>query len=246
MDARAVALRMTGPAEIVELPPSSPDDHGVDATWTISLAADGSADLEGEERATGDDAFWMRSQLTEPGARAQWMEDHLIGAWFSTVQLDKKIDFDGNLPHGRATARWRARSTGLARSEGPELVLALSPAQPLASQLAPLVKRTLPVWLPPNAAPRREAHTIRVIAPKGWVFEALPQGGEEPGGPFGRARLEVGRDPQNPRAIVVKRSVVLDQSVISVDEYPRWRAWVQRVDALMHKSARLVRERGAP
>jgi len=240
MDARAVALRMDGPAEIVELPSSSPNDHGVDARWTIALRPDGSADLEGDERATGDDAFWMRTNLTEPGARAQWVEDHLVGAWFSTVEVDKKVDFRGELPHGEATARWRARSSGLARHEGDELVLPLSPAQTLASQLAPLVKRTLPLWLPAQIAPRKESRTIRVLAPKGWMFEPPPRGGDENAGPFGRAHLELSRDPRDKQTIVVERTVVLDQSRISADDYPKWRAWVQRVDALMHKSLRLV------
>jgi hypothetical protein len=240
MDARALALRMSGPAEVVQLPASSPNDHGIDASWNVTLAADGSADLDGRDRASGDDAFWMRTYLTEPGARAQWMEDRLASSWFSTVQVDKKVDFDGNLPRGGAVVRWRARSTGLARREGDELVFALSPVQTLASRLAPLVHRTLPVWLPPHVAPRQETHTFHVTAPRGWTFEALPQGGEAPGGPFGRARLEVSKDPSDPRAVVVRSTVVVDQSVIGVDEYPRWRAWIQRVDALMHRSLRLA------
>ncbi len=245
MDARAVALRMDGAADVVDLPASSPDDHGVDAAWTIKLAADGSAELDGVERASGDDAFWMRTYLTEPGARAQWVEDRLIGSWFSTVEVEKAVDFRGDLPRGGATARWRARSDSLARHEGAELVLPLSPAQTLASQLAPLVRRTLPVWLPPHVAPRKESRTIRVIAPKGWAFETLPRGGDENGGPFGRARLDVARDPNDPRAIVAKRTVVFDESAISLAQYPKWRAWVQRVDALMHKAVRLVPAGGA-
>jgi hypothetical protein len=160
--------------------------------------------------------------------------------------VDKKVDFQGDLARGGASVRWRARSTGLARSEGRELVLALSPTQTLAAELAPLVKRTLPVWLPPNVAPRREVHTIRVVAPKGWSFEPLPEGGDEPGGSFGRARLELTRDPSNPRAILAKRTMIVDQSVIPVEEYPRWRSWLQRVDALMHKSVRLAPEGGLP
>ena len=240
MDARAVALRLDGAAGVVDLPASSPEDHGVDAAWSIKLAGDGSAALEGEERASGDDAFWMRTYLTEPGARAQWIEDRLVGSWFSTVEVDKQVDFRGDLPHGRATAHWRAHSNNLARHEGIELVLPLSPAQPLASQLAPLVRRTLPVWLPPHLAPRKESRTIRVVAPNGWSFETLPQGGDENGGPFGRAHLELARDPNDPRAIVAKRTIVFDESAISVAEYPKWRAWVQRVDALMHKAVRLV------
>jgi hypothetical protein len=240
MDARAVALRMDGPAEIVQLPSSLPDDHGVDSTWTLSVRPDGSADLEGDERATGDDAFWMRTYLTEPGARAQWVEQHLVGPWFATVEVDKKVDFRGDLAHGAASVRWRARSDGLARHEGQELVIPLSPAQTTASQLAPLVTRTLPVWLPPYIAPRKESRTVRVVAPKGWTFEALPRGGDENGGSFGRAHLDVERDPRDKQAIVAHRTVLFDQSAISVDDYPKWRAWVQRVDALMHKSVRLV------
>ena len=239
MDARAVALRMDGPAEIVQLPSSTPAEHGVEATWTLQLAADGSANLEGDERATGDDAFFMRTYLTEPGARAQWVEDHLVGPWFSTVEVDKKVDFKGDLPRGQADVKWRARSAGLARHEGPELVVPLSPSQPMASQIAPLVKRALPVWLPPYLAPRRESRTIRVVAPKGFRFEALPPGGDENGGPFGQAHLDLAPDLGDPRTLVVHRTTVIDQSAISVDEYPKWRAWVQRVDALMHKSVRL-------
>ena len=240
MDARAVALRMDGPPQIVNLPASSPDDHGVDATWTIKVRPDGGADLDGEERASGDDAFWMRTYLTEPGARAQWIEDRLVGAWFSTVEVAKEVDFQGDLPRGGATAHWRARSENLARHEGTELLVPLSPSQPLASEVAPLVRRTLPVWLPPYMAPRKESRTIRVVAPKGWVVRAVPTGGEENGGPFGRARLDLSQSDGDPRTIVAKRTVVFDQSTISVEQYPQWRAWVQRVDALMHKAVRLA------
>jgi hypothetical protein len=240
MDARAVALRMDGPPEIVQLPSSSPEGHGVDATWTLSLRGDGGADLDGDERGVGDDAFWMRTYLTEPGARASWVEDHLLSTWFSTVEVDKKVDFRGDLPLGAASVHWKARSAALARHEGDELVVPLSPSQTLASQLAPLVRRTLPIRLPPHVAPRKESHTIRVIAPRGWTFEALPAGGDEDGGVFGRAHLDLARDAHDPQAIVVHRTWVCDESSIGVDEYPKWRAWIQRVDALMHQSVRLL------
>jgi len=96
------------------------------------------------------------------------------------------------------------------------------------------------VWLPPNVAPRKESRTVRVVAPPGYTFEALPSGGDENNGAFGRAHLELARDPRDANAIVVKRTVIFDRSVIAVDDYPKWRAWVQRVDALMHRTVRLV------
>jgi hypothetical protein len=182
----------------------------------------------------------MRSYLTEPGARAQFVEDRLVGTWFPTVQVDKAVEFHGDLPRGGARVRWHARSDRLARREGAELVVPLSPSQTLASELAPLVRRTLPVWLPPHVAPRKESRSIRLVAPKGWKFEALPPGGDENGGAFGRAHLDIARDPSDAQAIVAKRTVVFDQSEITVQDYPRWRAWVQRVDALMHRAVRLM------
>ena len=30
--------------------------------------------------------------------------------------------------------------------------------------------------------------------------------------------------------------MVFDRSEIAVEDYPKWRAWVQRVDALMHEA----------
>jgi hypothetical protein len=39
--------------------------------------------------------------------------------------------------------------------------------------------------------------------------------------------------------MVVKRTMVLYQSVIPVDGYAKWRTWLQRVDALMHKTVRV-------
>ena len=84
------------------------------------------------------------------------------------------------------------------------------------------------------------SRTIRVIAPQGFHFGDLPPGGDENGGEFGRAHLEFARDAKDPRAVIIKRSVVFDQSVIPVEKYAAWRAWVQRVDGLMHKGVRLL------
>ena len=243
MDARGMALRMdAGPAEMVQLPASSPMDHGADVTWTITMRPDGSGDLAAEETHIGDGAFWLRSYLTEAGARAQYVEDRLVYGWFPTVEVDKTIDFKGDLPKGRAWVRYKAKSQGLARHEGGDMVVPLSQSATLASQLAPLVKRTLPVSLPSHMAPSHETRTIRVVAPKGFAWAALPPGGDEDGGPFGRAHLEVAKDARDLRTVVIKRSLVFDQSIIPVDKYAAWRAWIQRVDALMHKGVRLVPE----
>jgi hypothetical protein len=231
---------MDGAPTPVSLPDGSPDDHGIDTVWSLRMSPDGSAEISGDELATGDDAFWLRTYLTEPGGRAQWIEDQLVGGWFPTLEIDGNVSFRGDLPHGAAEVRWEAHSTGLARREGSELVVPLSPAQTLASQLAPLLVRTLPVWLPPHVAPRKESRTLRIVAPKGYEFEAIPKGGAVESGPFGSARIDIERDPHDPRSILARREVVFDQSVIAVHEYSSWRSWLQGIDSLMHKTLRLA------
>jgi hypothetical protein len=243
MDARAVALRMdAGPPEIVHLPPSRPEDNGSDVTWSIALAADGSADLAGEERHVGDGAFWLRSALSQADARLNFVEGTLLGDWFPTVSADKAIDFKGDLPNGEAWVKYKAKSEGLGRHEEGELVVPISRTSTLASQIAPLVTRTLPVQLPPSLAPSHESRTIRVKAPPGWAWSELPPGGDANGGDLGKAHLEIARDPRDARTVVVKRSVSFDLDRIPVARYAQWRAWVQDVDALMHKSLRLQKE----
>jgi len=239
MDARASALRMGGPAEVVELPPSSPDEHGTDVKWTLNLEADGGGQLTGEETHAGDHAFWARTYLTEEGARRTFVESYLVGGWFPTVEVDKKIEFKGELPGGRAWVSYRAKSEGLARQEDGDLVVPLSRTTTLTSELAPLVARTLPVVLPPHLAPSHETRTTRVVAPPGFGWASLPPGGEEKGGAFGSAKLEVTRDPRG--GVLVKRTLVFDQSRIPVEKYVEWRAWLQRVDALLNKRLRLTR-----
>jgi hypothetical protein len=243
MDAKAVALRIdTGTPEIVRLPPSSPDDHGADVTWTIQVHPDGSGELAGEERHMGDGAFWLRTSLSQADSRMNYVEGTMLGSWFPTVVVDKDVDFKGDLPHGQAWVRYHAKSDGLARHEQGELVVPIAPSMTLASQIAPLVTRTLPVQLPPYLAPSHESRTIRIVAPVGWKWGELPPGGDESGGDFGHAHLEIARDARDPRAVVVTRKMSFDLDRIPVERYAAWRAWVQRTDALMHKAVRLVKE----
>jgi hypothetical protein len=247
MDARAYGLKVDArPAEIFQLPKGSPDDHGSEATWTLSLHPDASADLVGEERHTGDSAFWLRTYASQPDARAQYVEDNLVSPYLPTVAVDKTIEFKGDLPHGQAWVKYKAHSDGAARFEQGQLVVPLTRGASLASQLAPLLERTLPVVLPPQLAPNHRSRTVRIVLPPGYRWADLPEGGDENGGGFGRAHLDIARDTKDPRAILVHYLVVFDESRIPVDRYPAFREWLQKVDRLMRKTGRAAPEGGPP
>jgi len=251
MDARALALFVSqGPATMVKTPSASPEEHGVDGTWKIQLSASGAGDLDATEKHVGDHAFVLRSTLGEKDARAQWVEQNLLAGWFPTVEVGKDVEFAGDLPQGAARVRYRAHSDGLARKEADELVVPLAPSSTMTSHFAPLVRRTLPVVLPPSTAPSHQTRVIRVLPPAGYKAFQLAKGGEENGGEFGYAKVDIKNDPENPRGVLVTRTVVFDMSTIPVERYGAWRAWLQRVDALLHKAVRFAplapKKSGAP
>lgn len=240
MDARAVALFVDeGPAKILDTPASSPDDHGVDAQWAIKLSPSGAGSLVAEEKHSGDAAFEARMNLKQPDARQQWVENYLSNGFFPTVQVKPEIDFKADLPNGVITLKYSAESDGFARREGDELAVPLSETQTLTSQLAPLPKRTLPVALPPSLAPGHQTRAITITAPAGYAFSELPPGGEENGGEFGKAKITFAKG-KSKDTVVVTRSVAFDMSVVPLDKYEKWRAWLQRTDRLMHQTVRLV------
>lgn len=239
MDARTLAFFIdNGPPKMIETPVSSPDDHGTDANWKLVLQASGEGKLTAAEQHVGDAAFELRTNLVEPDARKQWVEQYLTNKWVAGVEVESDIGFDGNMPNGGAKLRYQASSRNIARREGNELVVPLGDTVTFASQLAPLAKRTLPVVLPAYLAPRRNVRTLTIVAPAGYDFSELPPGGTENGGEFGKAILEMA--PGEPGTVVVKRTVIFDLSTISLDKYPAWRAWLQRVDGLMNRTVRLV------
>jgi transglutaminase-like putative cysteine protease len=242
MDARTVAFFIDdGPAKVVDTPASSPDEHGVDATWTIKLSPLGAGDLTAEERHSGDSAFELRMNLREEDTRTQWVEQYLASGWFPSVQLTGEVGFKADLPGGVATLKYTAYSAGLARREGDELAVPLAESSTLTSQLAPLVQRTLPVVLPSRMAPGHEKRTIVIIPPEGYTFAELPPNGEVAGGEFGKARLQFERI--GPK-VVATRSVSFDLATIPVEKYAKWRAWLQRIDGLMHRTVRVLPQPG--
>jgi len=246
MDARARALFVNEEQpKVVATPPSSSAEHGLESTWTITLSPSGGGQLLADERHVGDHAFMLRSYLMEPDARAQWVEQNLLAGWFSSMKLDGKVNFEPDAGAGEARVGYRAASSGIARREGNDWVVPLAPNSTMTSQMAPLVRRTLPVVLPPYAAPSHQRRTIRIVAPEGYMLGELPPSGEENGGEFGRAQLQVLPEPGKDNVVVVKRSVMFEMSTIPVDRYEQWRSWLQRVDALMHRGIRLVPRRTA-
>ena len=231
---------------------AAPDDHGVDATWTLKLAA-------GRQRASST------ARSTRIGRR-RVLDAHVPdragraravgrGPPRRPVVPDGRGRQEGRLPGRPARTarrrRWKARSRRARAARGTgarRAAVAVADAgvadraarQAHAARVAPAAHGARARSRGRSASSRRRA----------GASSALPQGGDENGGAFGRAHLEVARDPHDPQAVVVKRTMVFDQSVIPVDEYPRVArvgAAGRRADAQGRapRAAREVRDEGA-
>ncbi len=232
----ALIVGKEGPPVLTKTPASKPEDNEAFERWAVKLEATGAAEVVADGIHRGDKAFFLRTGMGEADARAQYVESRIFPKdWFPGVEIDKAVDFQPDLPGGAAGFRYKARLGRFARKEGRELVVPLFEAVTLTSQLAPLPTRSLPVVLPTEFAPWRDAYEIKMQAPAGHEIGALPRGGRESGGPFGDASLTITR---RGREIVVRRELTLNAWMISPAEYPAWRRWLGRVDRLLHQSLR--------
>lgn len=239
MDARAGAVLVSDDAvRAIATPRSAPSDHGVTATFTIALAADGSAKVTTRERHVGDAAFHLRTNLGKADARAQWVESHLLARSLPSAKLEGEVTFDGALPGGAAEVGYGATSRRVARREGEDLIVTFAPPTPLAMQLAPLHERTLPVQLPPHLAPSHHDVAVELIVPEGFRIVEVP-----PDDTFAESGLGSASQSFAPsadgRRLSVKRTLRFDASRIEVTDYPRWRAWLRHVDTMLHRTMRL-------
>ncbi|MBK6513004.1 MAG: transglutaminase domain-containing protein [Polyangiaceae bacterium] len=235
MDARAKALFVyEGEAKIIDTPSSSPNDNGTSLEWTVKLDASGRAELKGNEKHMGDLAFELRNNLSEPDARAQWVEQYL-GRWVPTVDLDGDLQYSAD----DGTLAYAAKVEGYARREGDELAIPTMGSFSFMAIYAPLAKRTLPVVLPPHLGPSHDRRKITITAPAGYSFKELPPGGEAKGGAFGNARVSF-KQGKTPGTILIETEVVFDKSTIPVAEYPAFRKWLESVDTLIRQMVRLT------
>jgi hypothetical protein len=240
MDVRAAAVLVSEDAVApIATPRASADDHGTSAVWKLRLAKDGSASLQATEQHVGDRAFALRTNLRKADARAQWVEANILSRWLSSAKLTSEVGFDGDLPGGNAKLEYQGATAGLARHEGDDLLVTVAPPTPITVQLAPLHKRTLPVALPPHAAPSHHQMTIEIALPDGFEAATLPPDDDLPAGDFGsgKSTFKLSADK---RKVILERSLRLDASRIEVSDYAKWRAWLRDIDRMMQRTVRIT------
>jgi transglutaminase-like putative cysteine protease len=201
----------------------------------VSLAADGSAQVEGEEVVNGADAASFRDYYQAPGTRAERLERSL-GALYPGLQLEtQRFDALDKLQQPVRYA-YKIKVPQLAHWNGDELQLEPSVMHDLVQEMARLQQRRHPLDLQGNRV-YVEERSVRV--PNGMRVGDLPQGGEA-SSPFGRLKLDV---THQSGAVSARTELRIDKDRIAPGDYPAFRKWVEAADQLLKQRIGLRKDR---
>jgi transglutaminase-like putative cysteine protease len=230
MDRGALALQVNeGKPSLVHLPDppasASVSSHKVE----VVLAADDSAAIDWRADVAGVEASEWRARFHAQATRKQRVE-HLLdsmlpGTEVSAVEASNLDDVEQ-----KVTMRVRGKVPQFARVEGDQLSVPLGRKEHMVRDFAALSERRQSLRLYAQWT-QLDEWTVRL--PPGAKTRSLPSPSSE-SSPFGSYSLEV---EGSPSSIRVKTSVTLTKTRVTVDEYPAFREWCEKVDRALGQRA---------
>jgi hypothetical protein len=223
MDRGALALQINeGHAKLVHLPDPPSAESVTSRKVDVSLAADGTAQVDWRAEVTGASAGSYRQRYhSEVSRKPRLTEDlggELGGLEIASLEAPNLDDVERPVSlHVRAKARQ------LARQEGDSMSLPAGPKEHMVRDFAPLSQRKLDLRLPFRSKVEAD-WTVRL--PQTARVSRVPQAASSRS-PFGSVTVAV---EQTPAAIHVATAVTLDVSRVSAEDYPAFRAWCESVD----------------
>jgi len=217
----------------------SAEENVHESRLVLEIREDGSAAGEGVIEARGLAAPSLRRALASPNRRKQALERRWART-HSGLTVDEVESTDPRALDRPFSVRFSAMIPSFAEpaSDGARALHPLGRQSRLLYTYAPLGRRSHDLVLPP---PGRERLSVEVILPEGAEILELPSS-EEWETRFGVFRLRVSAEGGR---LVVSRDFELSTGRVSPEDYPDFREFLRRVDALAAPRI-LYREREAP
>ncbi len=224
MDLGSLGVQINqGNAKLVHLPLNDPKSNVRERKVTATLAADGSAtlDLSYQARGTGADD-WRRRYHAEASFKERVGQDlarEFSGFELTTARARDLEDFDKP-----AVITAQGTAPQLARREGDQLSLAVTPTLRLLPTYASLSERKLPVRI---QAFSTIDNTFTVRLPRGMKVLAAP-GATQGKGEFGSYQVEI---DDKGSEVIVRSQLSLGVRTIEPSRYAAFRDFCKEVDA---------------
>jgi len=227
MDRGALALQVNeGHPKLVHLPDPPASASVAQRKLDVTLAADGSAQLDWRVSITGVSAPSWRVRYHAESLRKQRLEEDL-GTDLPGIAV-QSLDA-GDLENVEAPVQLHAKAkvaTFGRRDAAATMTVPIGPHEHMVHDYAALSTRHLDVRLPAQTTTETE-YTIKI--PAGAKIAAMPGASSAPS-PFGSFQLAVDTVPGGVR---VKTSVVIGKTHIPVGEYAAFRKWCETIDAAL-------------
>ncbi|MCS6799846.1 MAG: DUF3857 domain-containing protein [Myxococcota bacterium] len=201
----------------------------------VELQPDGAARLLGEETVRGNEASDLRAEYESPGTRAERLERALRRVFPGLQLVEQRIEGTERLDVP-VQIRWRAEVPQLGRRDGDALRVPAAVLGDLVRTLARASSRRLPLEL---GGTSRYVEERIVRPPPGYRLGALPESGEVRG-EHGAFAMRVEAEGN---AAFVRTELAIEADRIEPESYAAWRAWVERVDAMLRRPLVLERRR---
>ncbi len=232
--ATVLVVEPDAPSRLGRAPEASPAENVVASEYAVTLAADGSAAIEGRSRIAGVQAAHYRRAYEAASSRRGLLEQAFGRTWpavrVESVETSRLARLEEPVE-----LRYRLLAPGFAQPDGDALRFTPFGAQRSYSERwAGLATRRQDLIV---GDPDETRFSYRIALPRGWAVTELP----EPAAVDGpHAAFEL-RYRSEPGAIVVEGRLTMKDRRIPVADYAGFRAFTAAADAAFDRTVRIDR-----
>jgi tetratricopeptide (TPR) repeat protein len=221
------------PSHFYTTPVTMPEDNVSESTYTLALASDGSATIQGVSHVRGQSAQgWRRSYEAESGRREKFEQSYA-----QRYPGAKAVSFDIGDPRAienPVETHFSLKVPVLAQKDGPGLVFSpLGQPWRFLEADAPQSKRTFPIDL---GAPWKNHFHYTIQLPRGFALAEQPAIVDK-SSPFGAYHYEI---KSGPDGLTFDGTVSFNVQQVKPTDYGAFRSFLEELDRTFSRRLRLV------
>ena len=231
--ASVLVVEPEGPSRFGRVPEAATGENVVETEYAVTLAADGSATIDGRSRVAGAQAAPYRQAYEAASSRRSLLEQAFGRIWPAVRVVSVEMSPLARIEEP-VELRFRLAAPGLAQPDGDGLRFTPFGVQRgFSERWAALAKRRYDLLV---GDPDEIRSTYRVALPRGWAAAGLPAPAVVDGP---HAAFEL-RYHAEPGALVVETRITVKDWRIPVSDYAAFRAFAAAADAAYYRTVRLV------